>query len=74
MMRTESDPLLGLIPFSMLYLCLFLMLLAVCLPATATASPVADSPAEWGRLTKELTTLGLPTRFLRLLPPEFVKL
>jgi hypothetical protein len=38
------------------------------------AGPVPDMPGEWARLTTETAEMGLPSRFLRLLPLEFVKL
>src|SRR5207247_11344705 len=38
------------------------------------AAPVPDRQVEWARLTTETAEMGLPSRFLRLLPPEFVKL
>ena len=38
------------------------------------AGPVPDLPGEWARLTTETAEMGLPSRFLRLLPLEFVKL
>src|SRR5207244_3026461 len=38
------------------------------------AGPVPDRPGEWARLTTEAAEMGLPSRFLRLLPREFVKL
>jgi hypothetical protein len=38
------------------------------------AGPVPDPQGEWARLTKEAAAMGLPFRFLRLLPREFVKL
>src|SRR3989441_3204268 len=41
---------------------------------TVQAGPVPDLPVEWARLTTETAEMGLPSRFLRLLPPEFVKL
>lgn len=48
----------------------------VCLAITqpAFAAPVPDPQGEWSRLTKEAAEMGLPSRFLGLLPPEFVKL
>jgi hypothetical protein len=49
----------------------FLLLFCV---ASAQAAPVPDSQGEWARLNKELAEMGLPTRFLGLLPLEFVKL
>ena len=33
-----------------------------------------ERQGEWARLTTEAAEMGLPSRFLRLLPPEFVKL
>src|SRR2546425_11019838 len=41
---------------------------------TVQAAPVPDLPGEWARLTTETAEMGLPSRFLRLLPVEFVKL
>ena len=38
------------------------------------AAPVPDPQGEWSRLAREAAEMGLPSRFLRLLPPEFVKL
>ncbi|TLY34851.1 MAG: hypothetical protein E6K57_00030 [Nitrospirae bacterium] len=38
------------------------------------AGPVPDLQGEWARLTREAAEMGLPSRFLRLLPLEFVKL
>jgi hypothetical protein len=40
----------------------------------AFAGPVPDPQGEWARLTREAAEMGLPSRFLRLLPLEFVKL
>lgn len=54
----------GLSPF-------FLLLLA---SSSVSAGPVPDPQGEWVRLTKEAAEMGLPSRFLRLLPLEFVKL
>jgi hypothetical protein len=42
--------------------------------SSAQAAPVPDPQGEWVRLTRETAEMGLPSRFLRLLPPEFVKL
>src|SRR3970040_2025643 len=42
--------------------------------STAQAAPVPDPQGEWARLTREAAEMGLPSRFLRLLPLEFVKL
>src|SRR2546422_11439489 len=44
------------------------------LPPLVQAAPVSDLQGEWARLTREAAEMGLPPRFLRLLPPEFVKL
>src|SRR3989442_437605 len=44
------------------------------LPPLVQAGPVPDLQGEWARLTREAAGMGLPSRFLRLLPPEFVKL
>src|SRR2546425_2869496 len=44
------------------------------LPPLVQAGPVPDLQGEWARLTREAAEMGLPSRFLRLLPPEFVKL
>src|SRR5713101_5159469 len=38
------------------------------------AGLVPDWPGEWARLTTETAEMGLPSRFLRLLPLEVVKL
>ena len=43
-------------------------------PAPSVAGRVPDSHSEWVRLTSELAEAGLPSRFLTLLPPEFVQL
>jgi hypothetical protein len=48
------------------------MLLVLASPASA--APVADPQGEWAQVTKQAAEVGLPTRFLRLLPLEFVKL
>ena len=42
--------------------------------ALTEAAPVPDSPTEWTRFVREISALGFPSRFLRLLPPEFVAL
>jgi hypothetical protein len=39
-----------------------------------SAVPVPNSALEWARFTRELADAGLPTRFLTLLPAEFVQL
>ena len=52
-------------------LSIFLLLLAA---VPVWAGPVPDPQGEWARLTREAAEMGLPSRFLRLLPPEFVKL
>jgi hypothetical protein len=44
------------------------------LAPTVQAGPVPDLQGEWARLTREAAEMGLPSRFLRLLPREFVKL
>jgi len=44
------------------------------LPPIVQAGPVPDPQGEWARLTREAAEMGLPSRFLRLLPLEFVKL
>src|SRR2546427_3310268 len=44
------------------------------LPPLVQAGPVPDLQGEWARLTREAAEMGLPSRFLRLLPLEFVKL
>ena len=46
----------------------------LCFILPALAEPVPDSRGEWTRLTKEAARMGLPSRFLRLLPPGFVTL
>jgi hypothetical protein len=43
-------------------------------PVSAAAVRVPDSQAEWTRLTKELAANGLPSRFIKLIPVEFVQL
>jgi len=47
----------------------FLLLLPI-----VSAGPVPDPQGEWVRLTREAADMGLPSRFLRLLPAEFVTL
>ena len=42
--------------------------------SSAQAAPVSDPQGEWARLAKEAAEMGLPSRFLRLLPLDFVKL
>ena len=42
--------------------------------SSVQAAPVPDPQGEWTRLTRDAAGMGLPSRFLRLLPPEFVKL
>jgi len=42
--------------------------------SSAQAGPVPDPQGEWARLTQEAAEMGLPVRFLRLLPLDFVKL
>jgi len=49
-----------------------LLLLLAAVPVWAGLVP--DSQGEWARLTREAAEMGLPSRFLRLLPPEFVQL
>ncbi|MDO8545792.1 MAG: hypothetical protein Q7R68_00385 [Nitrospirales bacterium] len=51
-----------------------LALLLLVLASPASAAPVPDPQGEWARLTQEAAEMGLPSRFLRLLPLEFVKL
>ncbi len=51
-----------------------LLLILLCIAPSAWAGPVPDSQGEWARLTREAAKMGLPARFLRLLPLEFVKL
>lgn len=55
---------------------LFLVASAVALlsASAVSAAPVPDPQGEWARLTQEAAGMGLPSRFLRLLPLEFVKL
>src|SRR2546422_9920366 len=52
----------------------FFVVILLVLPPTVQAAPVPDLPGEWARLTTETAEMGLPSRFLRLLPLEFVKL
>lgn len=42
--------------------------------SSARAAPVPDPQGEWTRLTGEAAEMGLPSRFLRLLPADFVTL
>jgi hypothetical protein len=53
---------------------LFAVAMLIFLPPSVQAGPVPDPQGEWARLAKEAAEMGLPSRFLRLLPPEFVKL
>ena len=54
---------------------LSLLIFAVALlSAPASAAPVPDPQGEWTRLTNGAAEMGMPSRFLRLLPAEFVKL
>src|SRR2546425_9229482 len=48
------------------------LLLLAAVPVWAGAVP--EPQGEWARLTREAAEMGLPSRFLRLLPLEFVKL
>src|SRR5439155_1413487 len=50
------------------------LLVLLSLPGSSTAVRVPDSQAEWRHLTTELADAGLPSRFLKLLPREFVQL
>src|SRR5438876_7770963 len=52
----------------------FVIAMLFFLAPTAQAGPVPDPQGEWVRLTREAAGMGLPSRFLRLLPPEFVRL
>lgn len=49
------------------------LILLLCV-SSARAAPVPDPQGEWARLAREAAEMGLPSRFLRLLPLEFVKL
>jgi hypothetical protein len=51
-----------------------LLLLLLVLTSPASAAPVPDPQGEWTRLTNGAAEMGLPSKFLRLLPVEFVKL
>src|SRR5579864_4294790 len=51
-----------------------LLTVLIFLASNAHAAPVPDLPGEWARLTHEAVEMGLPSRFLRLVPLEFVKL
>jgi hypothetical protein len=51
-----------------------MVLLGLCWTQPTEAAPVPDSKTEWARFARELTVFGLPSRFLRLLPPDFVTL
>ena len=50
------------------------LLVLLSLPGSSSAVRVPDSQAEWGHLATELADAGLPSRFLKLLPREFVQL
>jgi hypothetical protein len=50
------------------------LLVVLFLGASSSAAPAPNSQTEWKRLTGELAEMGLPARFLQLLPSEFVKL
>src|SRR5438309_10646587 len=50
------------------------LLVLLSLPGSSWAARVPDSQAEWGHLTTALADAGLPSRFLKLLPREFVQL
>ena len=60
--------------FSQRCLPLFFFTAILFLAPTTQAFPVPDPQGEWARLYNELAEMGLPSRFLRLLPVEFVKL
>jgi len=51
-----------------------LLILLLVLASPVSAAPVPDPQGEWARLTQEAAEMGLPSRFLGLLPLEFVKL
>jgi hypothetical protein len=51
-----------------------LLLLLLVLTSPASAAPVPDPQGEWARLMNGAAEMGLPSKFLRLLPVEFVKL
>jgi len=53
---------------------LFVIAMLLFLPPIVQAGPVPDLQGEWARLSREAAAMGLPSRFLRLLPLEFVKL
>lgn len=61
-------------PWSMKTIFTVSLLALLFLPGPSSAVRVSDSHAEWGRLTKELAEAGLPSRFLKVLPVEFVQL
>ena len=50
------------------------LLVLLSLPGSSSGVRVPDSQAEWRHLTTELADAGLPSRFLKLLPREFVQL
>ena len=52
--------------------CFFTVIFLIAQPSQA--GPVPDPQGEWTRLTREAAEMGLPSRFLRLLPAEFVTL
>jgi hypothetical protein len=51
-----------------------LLTVLIFLASNVHAAPVPDLQGEWARLTREAAETGLPSRFLRLVPLEFVKL
>ena len=51
-----------------------MVLLCLCWTQPTQAAPVPDSKTEWARFVREISSLRFPSRFLRLLPPEFVTL
>jgi hypothetical protein len=50
------------------------LLFFLLLPPIVSAGPVPNPQGEWVRLTREAAEMGLPSRFLRLLPADFVTL
>jgi hypothetical protein len=52
----------------------FVVAILFFLPSIVQAVPVPNPQGEWARLTREAAEMGLPSRFLHLVPLEFVKL
>ena len=64
----------GICPRKIWKMCSCLLLLVVGIPvvSAAQAIPISNPPNPWPALIREAETLGLPTRFLKEIDPEFV--